>query len=396
MKLVLKTTTGKATPHDVEPTTTVAAIKDLLKAEYDVNSLRVCHKGKVLENDKTVQDLGFADGEVLFIAGKKLAHKSVSPVPSSVATPSPVASPVAPATPSVPTPTSNTAEVETTTTTAPTTTSPTAPTTTAVAEPAPVAPAPSSSGPEIDQTLVDGIKGMGFDDEAVIKLALRAAYMNPDRAVDFLLSGVSTGKLQELAEDAYPSAPPAGAAPRSQAPGATNTSAPRASTGLREALAAVPQFEQIRQVVMQNPTTLPMVMQQMQQHHPDAFALIQANPQEFNNILMGGADAEGDDDDLGALGGGGEGGPQRVELRPTPADVEPVERLVALGGGMWDRQAAMVVYLVCRRNEEVAANILFDNGGMPPQLAQALVNGGGAGGGGEDYGDADYEDEDDN
>ena len=377
MKVVLKTTTGKATPYDVEPTTTVAEIKDFLKAEYDVASLRVCHKGKVLDGDKTVKDLDFADGEVLFIAGKKLAHKSAAPAPSSVSTPSPAASPLTPESTNAPAP--HVSE-------APTEQPPQASPTNAVAEPAPVPPV-ASNGPAIDQSLIDGIKGMGFDDESLIRLALRAAYMNPDRAVDFLLSGVSTTKLQELAEDAYPSAPaPANTGARSHAPGGT----PHVNSGLREALAAIPQFDQIRQVVLQNPSTLPMVMQQMQQHHPDAFALIQANPQEFNSILVNGVDAEADDD-LGGLGGAGGGagdvdGQGRRVLRPTPADVEPVERLVAIGGGMWDRQAAMVVYLVCNRNEEVAANVLFDNGGMPPQLAEALINNGG-GGGAEEYDD---------
>ena len=31
--------------------------------------------------------------------------------------------------------------------------------------------------------------------------------------------------------------------------------------------------------------------------------------------------------------------------------------------------------MVCNRSEEVAANIFFDNGGLPPELAQAVMEG---------------------
>ena len=41
-----------------------------------------------------------------------------------------------------------------------------------------------------------------------------------------------------------------------------------------------------------------------------------------------------------------------------------------------DARAAGIVYVLSNRNEELAANVLFDNGGLPAELAVALANGG--------------------
>ncbi len=76
-------------------------------------------------------------------------------------------------------------------------------------------------------------------------------------------------------------------------------------------------------------------------------------------------------------------------MQVTEADREPIQRLVAIGGGIWDERAAAIVYVVCNRNEEVAANILFDNGGLPPDLAAAIMQGGMPEGEGDDIDDED-------
>lgn len=343
MKVTLRNVAGGAATKDVEPSNTVADLKDICATEYDRSSIRLCHKGKVLEDVKTFAELGFVDGEVIIITGRKAnIQKPPQPMPVKVVetppqqpTPAPTTSPTNPAT-SQPTPSS--------------------------------LPTPQPVGPQVDPGLVDMITAMGFEDRNQITLALRAAYMNADRAVEYLVSGIPSHIMRQLQED-QPRVPQQQRQPVQQptrtvasdaAP--TQSATGEGSSDLRSALSAIPQFDQIRALVQSNPSALPAVMQQLQQHHPQVFEQVQGRPQEFLQIMGegGAAPTQAQQGDRTAL---------------TQADREPIERLVALGGGMWDERAAAIVYLVCNRSEEVAANILFDNGGLPPELAQAVMEG---------------------
>jgi len=243
--------------------------------------------------------------------------------------------------------------------------------------------------------------GMGFPDRASVVRALQCAFGNADRAVEYLCTGIPAHVEAQFArQQAQATAPPQRTPQRSNAPAGNAPAGPGAEmtaeqlgammadmqrqqgSPLAQALASIPQFEQIRGLVRQNPAALPTVMQQLQQHHPDVFALVQANPQEFLDLINAPAGGAGAGAHAGGAGGAGEQG--MPDMVPTAADQPAIERLVALGGGQWDARAAAIVYLVCRRNEEVAANVLFDNGGLPPELLQAMIDGGAGGEGGDD------------
>lgn len=62
---------------------------------------------------------------------------------------------------------------------------------------------------------------------------------------------------------------------------------------------------------------------------------------------------------MGGMGGGPGGGGENV-VRLTQEESEAVARLTELG---FDRQMAAQAYLACDKNEEMAANFLFENGG---------------------------------
>jgi UV excision repair protein RAD23 len=412
MKLILRTVTGATIEVNVEPSDNIAHVKQMIADQYEVSSLRLCHKGKVLSDTQSLQEQNIGDGESIVIAGRKVTAAAAAP---AKAAPAPAAAAVAAAPAPAPAPT--TAGVKDGEQPTPTvntnTASPARPTTDAAAPapanppavppaPAPaVAPAPVAPAGEhgVSATLIETVMGMGFPDRAEVVAALRAAYMNVDRAVEYLCTGIPENVRRQMEQPAMPPAPrpgpPAaaglGAAPRqggapapapaggnaaqalgqllAQQQAAHNAQHPPAQAGLRGALATIPQFENIRLHVQRTPTALPTLMQQLQERFPEVFQQVQANPQEFLDIINSpqpvGPAAAG----AGGPQGGAPGG------APVPPDPAAVERLVALGGGQWDAQAATIVLMVCRGDEEMAANILFDNGGLPPQLVQAMMNG---------------------
>lgn len=377
MKVILKTTTGRSTEVEFQAGTTIAQVKDTLKDEYDLASLRLCYQGKILDDAKNIDELG--EGAALFIAGKKVT--ATKPAASAPATTTVTETPKA--TPTEPQQPSQTPPAQTASTTVVREASP-------VVTPTPTSnvtapPAASNNELSVDEDLINNIAAMGFEDRDLVKLALRAAYMNPDRAVDYLCQGMPRSTLERLANDAAPrtNVAPTNTAPAgNRAPAPSNPGTSNPTDALRQALASIPNFDQVRQVVQQNPQSLPTFMQQLQQNHPEVFALVQQNPQAFLELLQSSQAGEPSTDDVGP-----------TSVRLTPEDQVAIQELAAIGGGAWDLQAATLVYIAVNKNKEVAAAVLFEHGGLPPQLVQALLDHQAQGGAGQDddEGDDAYE-----
>ncbi|RYP01762.1 hypothetical protein DL764_006082 [Monosporascus ibericus] len=375
MKVTFKDLKQQKFTLDVEPTDLVSAVKQKISEEkgWDPKSQKLIYSGKILKDEDTVETYKIEEkGFVVCMVNKP---KPVIPAPaaSSSAPPetparSTAATPAAPAAPS---------HSASTTAAAPATPSP--------------APAAQSTGSGSENTMalgaeregvISNLEAMGFE-RAQIEAALRAAFFNPDRAVEYLLNGIPESARQSQAQ-AAPAQPPSAPAPAAGNPpaeadagsvnlfdlaaqqgggrsgGAGNArgaaaaaAAAGASVGGRDLgnldfLRNNAQFQQLRQVVQQQPQMLEPILQQLGAGNPQLAQLIAQNPEQFLNLL-----GEDGDDDAPLP-------PGAQAIAVTEEERDAIERLCRLG---FDRDAAIQAYFACDKNEELAANFLFD---QPP------------------------------
>merc|ERR1719186_556748 len=160
--------------------------------------------------------------------------------------------------------------------------------------------------------MVQNIVDMGYEKEQV-EAALRASFNNPDRAVEYLLTGIPPSLLTTGAPSA--AAPPAGGE-------STPVVAPGGGGGTPAAGGENPlaflrdheMFQQIRAVIQQNPNMLSAMLQQIGQSNPQLLQLISQNQEAFIRMINEGEGGGIEGSDLGGLAGlGGVGGEARVE-----------------------------------------------------------------------------------
>jgi UV excision repair protein RAD23 len=203
------------------------------------------------------------------------------------------------------------------------------------------------------ERMVSQITEMGYEREDVER-ALRASYNNPDRAVEYLLTGVLPPEHEPPSES-----PPAGNTQSSNnsSLGSGNESEPLSF------LRTQPQFQQMRQVIQQNPQLLNAVLQQIGQSNPQLLQLISQNQESFVRMLNEPSSSPGSNPSQGSGGaatGGGAGFPLESTLgsstQVSPQDREAIERLKALG---FPEYLVIQAYFACDKNENLAANFLL-------------------------------------
>lgn len=106
-----------------------------------------------------------------------------------------------------------------------------------------------------------------------------------------------------------------------------------------------PQFQQLRQVVQQQPQMLEPILQQVGAGNPGLAQLITNHPEQFLQLL-----AEDADEDTPLP-------PGAQAISVTEEEREAIERLCRLG---FERDLVIQAYFACDKNEELAANFLFD------------------------------------
>ncbi|KAI2647586.1 hypothetical protein H4Q32_026211 [Labeo rohita] len=198
------------------------------------------------------------------------------------------------------------------------------------------------------ENLVTEIMSMGYEREQVIA-ALRASYNNPDRAVEYLLMGIPTESEQPPQEVVRPtpvSNPTPPAPQRPQPPPAAagaESGAAQASANPLEFLRNQPQFQQMRQIIQQNPALLPALLQQLGRDNPQLLQQITQHQERFVQMLN-------------EPHGGEAGAPQTNYIQVTAQEKEAIERLKALG---FPEGLVIQAYFACEKNENLAANFLL-------------------------------------
>ncbi|RMZ80550.1 hypothetical protein DV737_g2916, partial [Chaetothyriales sp. CBS 132003] len=215
------------------------------------------------------------------------------------------------------------------------------------------------------------MEAMGFE-RSQIDRALRAAFYNPDRAIEYLLNGIPENihaeQRQAQAAAGQGNAPAAPASVAAAAAAESGADEPGAGAGAGQGqmdmnfLRSSPHFQQLRQLVQQNPAMLEPILQQVAEGNPQLAQMIGQNQEQFLQLLA--EDAGGN-----AIGGMGDAGPLppgAVPISVTEEERDAIERLCRLG---FSRDQVIQAYFACDKNEELAANFLFeqpDDDDLPP------------------------------
>ncbi|EHY57022.1 UV excision repair protein rad23 [Exophiala dermatitidis] len=398
MKLSFRDLKQQKFTIEAEPTDTIAQVKEKVAAEkgWDASQQKLIYSGKVLADANTVESYKIEEkGFIVCMISKPKAAASKPKEPSTPAATS-SSTPAAPAAPPASAPAAPSEQ----------------PSTPTPAQSATAAPSTDTTGAggfndpsaflmgNRNESTIREMESMGFG-RPEIERALRAAYFNPDRAIEYLLSGIPEN-IQAQQRQATPAAgtgaqdtpasPPAAAAAAAAPTQAqeTNTSSGDEPINLFEAAAQAgqqgrgtggglpaglgaalgaraggipagaggqgavnleflrnsPHFQQLRQLVQQQPAMLEPFLQQVAEGNPQLAQMISLNPDQFLQLLA--EDQEGD---------GGPLPPGSTAISVTPEERDAIERLCGLG---FSRDQVIQAYFACDKNEELAANFLFE------------------------------------
>ncbi|KAB2047603.1 hypothetical protein ERO13_A13G054700v2 [Gossypium hirsutum] len=378
MKVSVKTLKGTHFDIEVKPEDAVADVKKNIETVqgadvYPAAQQMLIFKGKVLKDDTTLAENSVTENSFIVIMLTK--NKGASGECSTASTAPTKKAPEASSLPTATVPAS----------TAPVVTS------AAAAPPAESAPVASSTplsdsdvygqaasnlvaGSNLEGTIqqILDIGGGTWDRDTVVR-ALRAAYNNPERAVEYLYSGIPeqaeappVAHAPVVGQTTSPAAPPQQPAQMAAIPtsgpnanpldlfpqGLPNMGASGAGAGSLDFLRNSPQFQALRAMVQANPQILQPMLQELGKQNPNLMRLIQEHQGDFLRLIN--EPAEGGEGNI--LGQLAEAMPQAVQV--TPEEREAIERLEAMG---FDRATVLQVFFACNKNEELAANYLLDH-----------------------------------
>ncbi|KAM7076447.1 UV excision repair protein RAD23 homolog B isoform 1-T1 [Ciconia maguari] len=393
MQITLKTLQQQTFRIDIDPEETVKALKEKIESErgkdaFPVAGQKLIYAGKILNDDTALKEYKIDEKSFVVVmvtkpkaaAGVTQQSNATTAVSSTTAAPTPVTAPIPAAAPVPapvpPPPAPDAAACESAPVGAPKEEKPAEK---PPEEPAAVSPSltDSTTGDtsrsnlfedaisalvtgQSYENMVTEIMSMGYEREHVIA-ALRASFNNPDRAVEYLLMGIP-GDNQAAAE--APQAGSTGASESSAAAAAVATvSTSTSSLGGHplEFLRNQPQFQQMRQIIQQNPSLLPALLQQIGRENPQLLQQISQHQEHFihmlNEPVLESHQGLSGSDDGASTGGAAEAGNGHMNyIQVTPQEKEAIERLKALG---FPEGLVIQAYFACEKNENLAANFLL-------------------------------------
>lgn len=352
MQVTLKTLQQQTFKIELDPEDTVKVLKEKIEAEkgrdaFPVAGQKLIYAGKILNDDVPIKDYKIDEKNFVVVMVTKCVDPTPAPQDSSAPAVQPLRTPAAATAVSAPPAGAVAATAEEKAK--------------PVEEPPAVPPASTvtcsvpSSGSGVRQedaasalvtgseyeTMLNEIMSMGYEREKVVA-ALRASFNNPHRAVEYLLTGI-----------------PGSPEPESALPEETQPAVPPASEGENplEFLRDQPQFQNMRQVLQQNPALLPALLQQLGQENPQLLQQISQHQEQFIQMLNEPVGELADVSDVeGELGAIGEESSQMNYIQVTPQEKEAIERLKALG---FPEGLVIQAYFACEKNENLAANFLL-------------------------------------
>ena len=304
MKLILKNL--KQVQYNVEVESEKSTVKDLkneIEKEhgFDSNLIKLLHNGKVLEDSKTLEEYQIKDEYVIIMMNTKPKAKP-NPPPAEQPKPEPQ-------------------KVE-------------------------EQPKKEEEKPKQDFTRqINSLVDMGYEREKVEK-ALNASKGNLDLAIEYL----SSGNIPD-------------SAPNNQQNQQSQQNPP-SSTQTRLPLELRRNASLMKIICRNDPERIFNILTNLKMKNPALLNKIKEHETEFKNLLVSPITQEDIDtfklleNDIRGLGGEGGRRPGQVEIRLTPEEAEAVKRLKDLGN--FNQSDVLQAYFACDKNEELAANYLFE------------------------------------
>ncbi|CAA7055599.1 unnamed protein product [Microthlaspi erraticum] len=378
MKVFVKTLKGTSFEIEVNPTDTITDVKKAIETSnaelYPAPQQMLIHQGKILKDETTLEENSVAEKSFIVIMMSKPKVSSSGASTASAPAPAPPAVSAAQAQPAQ--------TVATPQVSAPAVSVP-QPTSAIATDAAPAAAATGDVYGQAASNLVAGntlestvqqildMGGGSWDRDTVIR-ALRAAFNNPERAVEYLYSGIPAqaeipavaqapaaagqvaNPLAQPAQEAAAPVPPTtgpNANPLNLFPQGMPAADAGAGAGNLDFLRNSQQFQALRAMVQANPQILQPMLQELGKQNPQLVRLIQEHQADFLRLIN--EPVEGEENVIEQLEAAM---PQAVTV--TPEEREAIERLEAMG---FDRAMVLEVFFACNKNEELAANYLLDH-----------------------------------
>lgn len=301
MKIVVKNL--KQVEYNVEVESDKNTVKDLKDAiekahGFDANQLKLLHNGKVLENEKTLEDYQIKDENVVIMMNVKVKAKVDNPPPKQESASAPSSEP--PKQPS---------------------------------QPAQPVEQPQSNQQNYTEQ-INSLVEMGYE-KSQVEAAINASRGNVELAIEFLTDGIKELAPQE--EEGQ------GEGPEDE-----------------DSIKLKKNASILKVLCHKDPNKLITLLNNIKERQPDLYNLIKNNEAEFKRLLV--EPINQDDlltfrSFEQAIRGGGSGR-QGIEIRFTKEEGEAIKRLKELGN--FDQNEVIQAYIACDKNEEMTANYLFE------------------------------------